>query len=306
MNTPLTAVMMCTFNGSLYVKEQIESILKQSWQNLHLYIRDDASTDSTRQILRQYEGHPKVTLYLEDVNLGYPLSFYDLLSKTKGADYYAFSDQDDVWFPDKISRAIHLLAGCDPQKPALVYAGFQVCDEALNVLYTSKGPSREPDFAYSLYSSSLGLGFTYVLNEAARVFITENPPVRFLTKDWWIGMCCTAFGTVRYDPEPCALHRRHADATTLPAKSFLELQLFRINRFLFHKEGCRWVHDVLNEFYDTFRDRLDGAPLQTLNFFLDIPRQPFRNIRKTLYPRRLRYDLFDEISLRLFFLLGLI
>ena len=304
MNVPKVAVLLCTYNGSAYIKEQVDSILAQTWSNLHLYIQDDCSTDNTLKLLAKYSSHPKVTLISGDDHLGYPQCFYELLSKVTDADYYAFSDQDDVWLPDKILRSVKLLGKCDPKKPALYYAGFYICDKDLNILHPAKGPSRRPDFPYSLYSSSLGLGFTYVLNEKARKLVTRYQPKRIMTKDWWIGMCCTAFGNACYDPEPCALHRRHGNTTTPEAKTFAQIQCYRIERFLLSDEGFRFVRDGLREFYDVFRDRLPPGAKKTLSLFLNSPPHPLSGLQKAFYPKRLRYEFFDEILLRLTFLSG--
>ncbi|MCR4590441.1 MAG: glycosyltransferase [Lachnospiraceae bacterium] len=304
MNTPKVAVLLCAYNGSAYIKEQVDSILGQTWSNLHLYIQDDCSTDNTREILMEYSAHPEVTLISGDCHLGYPMCFYDLLSGVTDADYYAFSDQDDVWLPDKILRSVKLLRKCNPKKPALYYANYYICDKNLNTLHSVRGPSRKPDFPYSLYSSSLGLGFTYVLNEKARKLVTGYQPKKILTKDWWIGMCCTAFGSACYDPVPCALHRRHENAATPEAKTFAQIQRHRIKHFFFSDEGFRFVRDGLNEFYDVFRDRLPPGAHKTLSFFLNSPPRPLSGIQKAFYPKRLRYEFFDEILLRLIFLFG--
>ncbi|MCR4658415.1 MAG: glycosyltransferase [Lachnospiraceae bacterium] len=269
-----------------------------------MYIRDDRSTDYTREILMEYSTHPKVTLIPGDDHLGYPQCFYDLLSGVTDADYYAFSDQDDVWFADKILRAVKLLRKCNPKRPALYYAGCYICDRDLKILHSTKGPSRKPDFPYSLYSSSLGLGFTYVLNEKARKLVTVYQPKEILTKDWWIGMCCTAFGSACYDPVPCALHRRHENAATPEAKTFAQIQRHRIKYFVFSDEGFGFVRDGLSEFYDVFHDRLPPGANKTLSLFLNTPSRPLSGIKKAFYPKRLRYELFDEILLRLIFLSG--
>ncbi len=304
MNAPKVAVILCTYNGSAYIKEQIDSILEQTWSNLHLYILDDCSTDDTREILMEYSGHPKITLILSNEKLGYPHSFYHLLSRVTDADYYAFSDQDDVWLPYKLRRAVKLLRKCYPHKPALYYADYYVCDKDLNILHSTKGPSRKPDFPYSLYSSSLGLGFTYVLNEKARRLVTRYQPKKILSKDWWIGMCCTAFGNACYDPVPCALHRRHESSVSPEAKTFIQIQRYRIKRFLLDDEGLRWIRDGLREFYEVFHDKLRPGAYKTLSFFLNDPPRSMSGIQKALYPKRLRYGLIDEILLRLVFMSG--
>lgn len=295
-------VILCTYNGEKYIAEQIDSILEQSYRNLELHIRDDHSTDNTLEILQRYSSDPRVKLYFSSNNLGYPFSFYDLLSKVSNADYYSFSDQDDVWYNDKLERAIQLLDGSDPEKPAIVYANYDVCDEELNILRTSQGPGREPDFLYSLYAS-LGLGFTYVLNSKARELILKYRSVKNITKDVWIGMCCTAFGKAFFDPKPCALHRRNSGSFSSQDRNFLQIQKERFNKFI-RGNGLSSVHSVMEEFYEIFGSELSEPDRYALELFL---RRDFSaRFMKCFYPKRLRYSLSDEISLRLIFILGLI
>ena len=65
MDLPLISVVMCTYNGDRFLKEQIDSILSQSWQNLELVISDDASTDGTVLILKQYESNERVRIFYQ-------------------------------------------------------------------------------------------------------------------------------------------------------------------------------------------------------------------------------------------------
>ena len=97
------AVLMSTYNGEKYLNEQIDSILSQSGNfELSLLVRDDGSTDETINILNKYQNLGKLKWY-SGKNLGPGKSFIDLLYKTHGYDYYAFSDQDDVWMTGKIA-----------------------------------------------------------------------------------------------------------------------------------------------------------------------------------------------------------
>ena len=88
-------VLMATYNGEKYLKEQIDSILNQTYQNIQLIISDDCSTDGTREILRQYEKDDRVKVFYQEKNLGYVRNFEFLLEKVKN-DLYMLSDQDDV------------------------------------------------------------------------------------------------------------------------------------------------------------------------------------------------------------------
>ena len=98
---PLISVVMCTFNGSEFLKEQIDSLLNQTWKPIEIIISDDGSTDQTRSILLTYKDHPDIQLFFQQQNLGPIKNVEFALGKTTG-NFIAFSDQDDIWKPEKI------------------------------------------------------------------------------------------------------------------------------------------------------------------------------------------------------------
>ena len=93
-------VLMATYNGEKYLKEQIDSILNQTYQNIHLIISDDCSTDGTRNILKEYEENEKITVFYQENNQGYVKNF-EFLLKQVSSELYMFADQDDFWLPEK-------------------------------------------------------------------------------------------------------------------------------------------------------------------------------------------------------------
>lgn len=105
--TKSVQVVMSTYNGEKYLKEQIDSILSQEGVDVRLYIRDDGSSDRTTDILASYQEHKNVKIEKGN-NLGFAKSFLTALDECDEADYYAFSDQDDVWEKDKLSTAIEI------------------------------------------------------------------------------------------------------------------------------------------------------------------------------------------------------
>src|SRR5688572_18415960 len=103
MEKPLVSVALCTFNGDKYLEQQLLSVLQQTWQPLELIISDDASTDNTINILKTFEQDSRVKIYYQENNLGLSANYSFVSSKTNG-HYIAFSDQDDIWKPDKIEK----------------------------------------------------------------------------------------------------------------------------------------------------------------------------------------------------------
>ena len=124
------AVLMSTYNGEKYLKQQIDSILNQRGDfQLDLLIRDDGSNDNTISILEEYTQTNKIHYYIGN-NLGPAYSFLDLLINSHNYDFYAFADQDDYWMPNKISVAISNLSNI--KGPALYFANAELVDSNLN------------------------------------------------------------------------------------------------------------------------------------------------------------------------------
>ena len=116
-------VLMSTYNGGQFLREQIDSILAQKGVEVRLLVRDDGSKDDTCAILSEYASAHRDIVWRQGENIGFVRSFSALvamaLESEIPADYYAFADQDDIWMPEKLSTACGVLATKDPAKPHL-------------------------------------------------------------------------------------------------------------------------------------------------------------------------------------------
>lgn len=147
-------ILMSTYNGEKYLREQLDSILAQTNVNVHITIRDDGSSDGTADILDDYqEKYPnKITVYSKgNIRKGYAKSFIELLKLAiPDADYYAFADQDDVWLPEKCYVAAKKLEKCSNEVKLYVCA-VKNCDAELNLLsvnqFNQSRVSLKSDFA---------------------------------------------------------------------------------------------------------------------------------------------------------------
>ena len=121
-------ILMATYEGEKYLREQLESILNQSFKEFRLLVSDDFSSDGTRKILNEYvEKDSRVVVFLQNKNVGVVRNFEFLMKKVEN-ELFMFSDQDDVWDKDKLKKSIEKLKSEDYD---LVYSNLEVVDQNL-------------------------------------------------------------------------------------------------------------------------------------------------------------------------------
>lgn len=222
MENKKVAILISTYNGEKYIEEQLESILKQSYKNIEIYVRDDGSTDNTRKVLREYEKNKKINL-TEGKNVGFIKSFLELLTYCNDADFYAFSDQDDVWFEDKIERAVNKIEEKNNNKvPILYFADYDYYDKEMNFLGHSKIHKKGPSFRNCLVDC-ISLGINSVLNRKARDIIVKNIPENCCGHDWWSYMICQGLGETVYDKRSTLKYRRHDNNVSAGRNEFYQI-----------------------------------------------------------------------------------
>lgn len=303
-NANKAAVLLSTYNGEQYIRTQIDSILAQDYKQMELYVRDDCSTDATPEILRCYEKeHWNVHVYYGEQNLGYPACFYTLTDREDIlADYYFFADQDDRWYPDKISRAISIMSTHDKGKPLAYYAGYDLCDGELNRIRTMY-PAREGrkiclrDTLYEV----CGLEFAMGINREAYCLLKQNRPQKSAARGTWMSMLYAALGEIVTDTYSAAAYRRHEASVTNGGTSRKSLWKWRAANF--RKRELSEYRCMLQEFQETVGAKLTETDNQMLRKFSSSSWFP-NALYKTFHPHRLRSRWTDEAALRIMFLLG--
>lgn len=210
---PKVAILLCTYHGQHYLAEQLDSFAAQTHDNWEVWASDDGSKDDTHAILEAYQQKwPKSRLSIHfGPKEGFAANFLSLTCKANiDADYYAYSDQDDVWAVNKLARAIDWLESIPQNTPALYCSRTRLVDAENNEIGLSPLFSNPPSFANAL-TQNIGGGNTMVFNNAARMLLREageNLPV--ITHDWWAYIVVTGCGgQVFYDAEPTLCYRQH-------------------------------------------------------------------------------------------------
>lgn len=205
-------ILMATYNGEKYIKEQIDSILNQTYVNFNLIISDDCSKDKTVEIIKNYEKKDKrIKLYCQKKNLGYRKNF-EFLCKKVNSNYIMFSDQDDVWELNKIEKMKQYM---EHNKSSLVYCDLDIVDKELkSTNQTMIKKSNMYDKAKKLNDFNL-LKLENTITGCAllttkKIIKYALPfPEKFFPHDWWIGLIATQHGTVDFLDDVLVKYRQH-------------------------------------------------------------------------------------------------
>lgn len=203
---------MATYNGERFLAEQIQSIQNQTFTDWKLLIRDDGSSDRTREIIQTFANQDNRIIFInpnEMNNLGVIKSFFALV-KHEQADYYFFSDQDDIWLPKKVELTLSEAQNYAKKEPLMVYTDLKVVNQNLEIINESMIRSQShhanTEFIQELTENTV-TGGTAMINHALaeRWTVTEE----LLMHDWYLALLATAFGKLVYIDKPTELYRQH-------------------------------------------------------------------------------------------------
>lgn len=210
-------VLLATYNGEKYLKEQIDSILNQTYQNIRLIISDDGSKDNTRKILKEYEEKDsRVKVYEQNENLGCIKNFEFLLKKVEN-NIYMLSDQDDVWLPEKIEKTYEQFV---KEKADLVFTDLEVVDSDLQTIESSFNDFMKLSRKIKKYIHTTQINYLYncvtgctVMSK--RKWLTQILPLptksKYVLHDHWLGLIISLEGKLAYLPEKYIQYRQHED-----------------------------------------------------------------------------------------------
>lgn len=202
-------ILMSTYNGEKYLREQLDSLLGQCGVDIGILVRDDGSTDGTLEILDEYQNKGLLTWYTGE-NLKPAKSFMDLVFHAPKCKYYAFCDQDDFWEKDKIYIALEWLKQQPQNIPALYYGCPRLVDQNLNKIENPPTTSqRMLTYGASIINSN-ATGCTMVFNEKLLNKVQEKRPDYIAMHDGWFHkVCLISGGTLFFDEDVHVLYRQH-------------------------------------------------------------------------------------------------
>ncbi len=208
-------VLMCTYNGETYLREQIDSVLAQQGVDVYIKVADDRSSDGTVSILEEYaKKYPeRFSFAVNEVNKRFTYNFLDLFfsAKDDAYDYYAFCDQDDVWLPNKISAAIEKIEQRGETPRGTLYcSNLTVVDE--NLEKTGMQESEEMIHRVTrrtVLFENIATGCTIVMNHRFCEHAWSYYPEGILLHDYWLFLIAVFTADAIYDPNAYILYRQH-------------------------------------------------------------------------------------------------
>jgi len=303
---PRVAVLLSTYNGAEFLGAQLDSLAAQTGVICDLFVRDDGSTDETLAVLARYASQwPRLAAPLMGPNLGPAMSFLELLRGVPdGFDAYAFCDQDDVWLPDKLSRATARLSESDPRTPMLYCSSVTLVDQSLNPLGLAFANS-DTRFEQLLFNNTVG-GMTVVLNRALFDLIqSAKPSGDIVMHDWWCALVAAGCGAIVYDPAPTALYRQHGANVIGAQSSPLAVLLGHLRRFLKNPRGFYRIHGQSLELECLYGRRLSSEASRTLRQLVASKRSLATRIAYALWGPVVRPGFAETIFARILIATGL-
>lgn len=236
-------ILLSTFNGAKYLREQFDSVLKQTYPHWRIIIRDDGSKDDTINIINDYlKLYPeKIKLITDNFgNMGACQSYAKLIGLSD-ADYIMFADQDDVWLKDKISISMGKMIEYEKKNskliPILIHTDLKVVDNRLNCINESfmnyQGLNGNRVHLNQLILQNCVTGCTVLFNKSLKdIIFPINNKARM--HDWWIATIASIFGKIIYIDQVTICYRQHS-SNTIGAKKKYNIIMTLLKPFKLNK-----------------------------------------------------------------------
>lgn len=271
---PVVHVLLASYRGREFIAEQLDSIARQTYTRWTLTISDDGSDDGTADVCRAFaDRYPQgqVTL-LQGPRQGSKANFFHLISQAPDhspQDCFAFSDQDDVWLPSKLHKAMTTLQAMDERSGApLLYCGrTQLVNESLRPIGLGLLPGRPLGFGNALLQN-VASGNTMVFNRPLLALLRKVAPSHSVWHDWTAYQLVTGCrGQIHFDPVPQVLYRQHPE--NIIGSQNRSMDKLQRARMILDGVYRRWG-DLTEQAMQDVRSDLSPQALELLGHFHDM------------------------------------
>jgi len=289
-------ILLSTYNGEAYIKDQLDSIFDQSYKNIRVVVRDDGSCDRTLEIVKEYD----VEILEAYENLGAKMSFAALLEyalNSSNSKYFMFADQDDVWSSDKVQKSIDRIKEFEKENtksmPLLIHSNLRVVDENLKIMDSSFWHYSQIDPAKNSFNRLLlqntVTGCTMLINRELAYLALPIAPEAIM-HDWWIALVAAKFGKIVALKESTMDYRQHSSNDT-GAKGFTLGYI--VQKALSSEPISKYQHQA-KAFLEHYQAKLDSSTQEMLLAFSKI--EQYSRIQKIVL--LFKYGFFKQGAIR--------
>ncbi|MSV25949.1 glycosyltransferase [Selenomonas sp. WCA-380-WT-3B 3/] len=272
---PVVAVLMSTYNGEKYIREQLDSIFYQQGVSVRLFVRDDGSTDKTLKILREYSCKYPIETFTDGENVRPGESFMRLVyqyADKPDIQYYAFADQDDIWLEDKLLTAVEAIQLKQWHGPVLYSSNQYIYIDGENKGNRHKTIQRTDLISHMTRNTIAGC--TFVFNkQLAQLLKTAGEPdsrvIKCRLHDAWIMLISIVCGQVIYDEKAHMLYRIHDENTVGIRKISLIEKIRKIKKIIFRQNGANIRLITSREMLRLFGEKMSTDSKRILHLYAD-------------------------------------
>ncbi|NDV81634.1 glycosyltransferase [Bacteroides sp. 51] len=252
MTHPRVSIVMCTYNGEQFLREQLDSIIGQTYPIYELIVQDDGSVDGTIEIIREYaERYAFIKLFTNERQLGYNQNFLSAILKAKG-DAIAISDQDDIWHTQKIEKQIEKLN----EGHSMVFHNSLLFEESPHTILSERHKEEPVVSELRLILKPFIPGHECLFTRKALPIIKrlyqQEPNLAYA---YITALVCITLGPISYINEGLVYWRRHPEAATRKNKS----------------KTYSAFHGILISFAALFQQRKRNIPQRYFNVIYALP-----------------------------------
>lgn len=270
-------IVLATYNGEKYIREQLNSLLENTYQDFSVEVCDDGSTDGTVKIVEEYmKKYGKIRLHQNEKNLGYVMNFMEGIRRSE-SPYIMLCDQDDIWYADKIEttfgRMLELEQSSGADVPLMVFTDAMNYDSETGAEMgafhqNSRLDTRKIDTAH-LFMENKCIGCTVMINGAVREYL-DILPEEIRVHDWWLALICSNFGKISYINETTLQYRQHS-GNMIGGSGFTDYMKNRVSNLHRQRAAIQETFAQGKAFYVVFGNRLIGKKKKIARIFASMP-----------------------------------
>lgn len=270
-------ILVAVYNGEKYLKAQLESVINQTYKEFNIIIRDDGSTDSSLDIIKEFKS-----LYPEKVQIieGKPSksaknNFFELMNYA-ASDYIMFCDQDDIWLENKVELTLSKMKETEDLNgkttPVLCHTDLTVVDKDLNTIHPSFYKMQKFDISKTTLNRALVqnivTGCTVMINKPLLNLAKGTNAEDIIMHDWWLFLIASAFGKVEVVNTPTILYRQH-ESNQLGAQNPSEIGYYA--KKIKSGSSLHLTYAQAKCFYKVFKSTLPQVQKSITEEYINLP-----------------------------------